>query len=58
MHIRATFSDDAVHFEIEREGTYKPPWQLRVAFVGDVPSTIVVNGERCIIDEATNTFVL
>lgn len=58
MHIRATFSDDAVHFEIEREGAYKPPWQLRVAFVGDVPSTIVVNGERCIIDEATNTFVL
>lgn len=58
MHIRATFSDDAVHFEIEREGAYKPPWQLRVAFVGDVPSTIVVNGERCIIDEATNTLVL
>ncbi|MBB5354324.1 alpha-glucosidase [Anoxybacillus mongoliensis] len=58
MHIRATFVDHTVHFDVKTDGTYQPTWQLHVAFVGDVPSTIVVNGEQRVIDEATNTFVL
>ncbi len=53
MHIRATFLDDTVYFEVETEGAYEPTWQLRVVFVGDVPSTVVVNGEQRAIEEAS-----
>ncbi|MGG6432531.1 glycoside hydrolase family 31 protein [Anoxybacillus sp. D401a] len=58
MHIRAVFSHDTVHFHVEAEGTYKPSWRMRVAFVGHVPSIVMVNGEERFVDEATNTFVL
>ena len=58
MHIRAVFSHDTVHFHVEAEGTYQPPWRMRVVFVGHVPSTVIVNGEQRFVDEATNTFVL
>jgi alpha-glucosidase len=58
MHIRAVFSHDTVHFHVEAEGTYQPPWRMRVMFVGHVPSTVIVNGDQRFVDEATNTFVL